>query len=69
MKIPIKLNIDKNLLSGGIKSGAKLKGIFELEVRNKKGELISKARGENIVTDEGLNALLCLLYTSPSPRD
>jgi len=55
-RIPIKLNIGR-----GVRTGAKLKGIFELEVRDQIGNLISKARGENIVTDEGLNALLNIL--------
>jgi len=56
--IPIKLNIDKSLFKGGAKSEAKLKGIFELEIWDKEEKLISKAKGENIITDEGLNHIL-----------
>lgn len=41
-----------------IKSGAKFKGIWEIEVLDKTGKLISKSRAENIITDEGLNRVL-----------
>ena len=38
---------------------------------DKKG-ILARARAaakETAVTDEGLRAYICLLYTSPSPRD
>jgi len=44
------------------RSGAKFKGIFELEVFDKNsGKLLSKTKTENIITDEGLDALLNIL--------
>ena len=41
-----------------LRSGAKFKGIFEVEVLDQEGNLISKSRAENIITDEGLNHIL-----------
>ena len=38
-----------------------LKGVFTLEVFDKKGKLISKEEVKNIMTDEGLNAVLNIL--------
>jgi len=52
----IKVNLPSNLRSGG-----KFKGVFEVEVRDKQGNLLSSSRAENIVTDEGLNAFLNIM--------
>ena len=42
-----------------VKSGAKFRGVWEIEVLDKKGgKIISKSRCENILTDQGLNKLL-----------
>jgi hypothetical protein len=66
-----------------IKSGAKFKGIWEIEVKDKKGNLISKSRCENVITDEELNHILnvefhgatqittwyCLMFESDTTPD
>jgi len=49
----VNLNLPSNLRSGG-----KFKGVFDIEVKDKLGNLISKSRAENIITDEGLNSIL-----------
>ena len=49
----IKVKLPPNLRSGG-----KFKGIFDIEVRDKLGSLLSRSRAENIISDEGLNSLL-----------
>jgi len=49
----VNLNLPSNLRSGG-----KFKGVFDIEVKDKLGNLISKSRAENIITDEGLNSML-----------
>jgi len=49
----VKLNLPRNLRSGG-----KFKGVFDIEVKDKFGNLISNSRAENVITDEGLNSIL-----------
>jgi len=49
----IKVNLPPDL-----KVGAKFKGVFEIEVKDKLGNLISKSRAENIITGQGLNHIL-----------
>jgi len=49
----IKVNLPPDL-----KVGAKFKGIFDIEVKDKLGNLISSSRAENIITDQGLNHIL-----------
>ena len=44
-----------------IKEGAKLKGKFEIEIRDENGNLISKSECHNILTTEGLNSLLNIM--------
>ena len=42
--------------------GAKFKGVFEIEILDKKdGKVISKSQTENIITDEGLDAILDIM--------
>lgn len=57
----LNLIIDKEAISKAIRFGAKLKGIFDVEILNKSGKLISKSRAENILTDQGLNAVLNIM--------
>jgi len=46
-----------------LKSGTKFKGVFEIEIFDKAGgRLISKSRAENIITDEGLNRVLNVMF-------
>lgn len=52
----VKLNLPSNL-----RTGAKFKGVFDIEIKEKLGNLLSKSRAENIVTDEGLDALLDIM--------
>jgi len=41
------------------KSGAKFRGVWEIEVLDKKGgKVISRSRCENIITDQGLDSVL-----------
>lgn len=49
-------------LPENIQSGARFKGVFDIEVKDKQGNLISKSRAENKITDEGLNALLNIMF-------
>ena len=49
----VKVNLPENLKHGG-----KFKGVFDIEVKDKLGNLISRSRAENIITDEGLNSIL-----------
>jgi hypothetical protein len=56
MRIPIKINLAR------IKHGAKFKGIFEIEVKDKLGNLISRSRAENRVVDESLNRTLDVMF-------
>lgn len=58
--IPVfrKLLIARMGLAQALKDGAKLKGLFEIEVFDKYGNFISGSKGSNVVTDEGLNHLL-----------
>jgi hypothetical protein len=75
----VEINLPSNL-----KAGAKLKGVFEIEVKDKQGNLISRSRAENVVTAEGLNHMLnvelwdttkiatwyCLIFeTNTTPSD
>ena len=43
------------------KHGAKFKGIFTLEVFGKNGKKISEIKSENLVTNEGLDAMLDIM--------
>jgi hypothetical protein len=52
----VALNLPSNL-----RAGAKFKGVFDIEVKDKLGNLISRSRAENLVTDEGLDALLDIM--------
>jgi len=52
----VKINLPTNL-----RSGAKFKGIFDIEIKDKLGNLLSRSRAENIITDEGLNKLLNIM--------
>ena len=54
----IKRNPELIRLPGLLKARAKLKGIWEFEVYDKLGRLISKTGCHNIITDEGLDRLL-----------
>jgi len=49
----IELKLPSNLRTGG-----KFKGVFDIEIKDKLGNLLSKSRAENIITDEGLNSIL-----------
>ena len=49
----IKVNLPSNLRTGG-----KFKGIFDIEIKDKLGNLISKSWAENVITDEGLDSIL-----------
>lgn len=64
MKIPFKLNFDRENLRKGLREGAKFGARFDLEVFNNKEEmkLIGKTFGYNIVTDEGLDAILDIMF-------
>lgn len=53
MKIPIKINLPTSLRHGG-----KFKGVFDIEVKDKFGNLLSRSRAENIITNEGLDSIL-----------
>lgn len=79
MRMPIKVN-----LPSGLRAGGKFKGVFDIEVKDKLGNLISKSRAENILTAEGLNSVLnvilhaatqlttwyCLIFeTNTTPAD
>ena len=44
--------------TNNLRSGGKFKGVFEIEVTDQEGNLISKSRAENIITDEGLDHIL-----------
>ena len=57
----IKRNPELIRLPGLLKARAKLKGIWEFEVYDKLGRLISKTGCHNIITDQGLDALLNIL--------
>lgn len=54
----VKIVVDQEKM----KAGVKLKGVFEVEVLDKLGgKVISRSRFENILTDEGLNAVLNIM--------
>jgi len=53
----VKVNLPENLKHGG-----KFKGVFDIEVKDKLGNLISRSRAENIITDEGLNSILNVFF-------
>ena len=52
----VKINIPP-----GMKAGGRFKGVFNIEIKDKLGNLLSKSRAENIITDEGLDALLDIM--------
>ena len=62
--------LEKDVTTEKLDSGANLDLFYELEVRDKNGNLISKriGRSKSLVRNFAL-MLSCLLYTSPSPRD
>ena len=52
----IKVNLPSN-----IRTGAKFQGIFEIEIKDKLGELLSKSIAKNIIPNEGLDAILDIM--------
>jgi hypothetical protein len=53
----IKVNLPANL-----RHGAKFKGVFDIEVKDKLGNLISKGRAENIIPDAALDNILNVYF-------
>lgn len=45
-----------------LKHGAKFKGRFDIEIRDKEGNLLSSSFAENILTNEGLNHILNVIF-------
>lgn len=48
----------KVILPSDLKHGGKFKGRFDIEIKDKLGNLISQSSAENVLTAEGLNSIL-----------
>lgn len=69
MELPIKFNIDPEILKllkelFANEFSAKFKGIFEIEVKDEQGNLISTSKAENLCVDQGLNRILNVMFNA-----